>query len=175
MGRGQQALQLSHVLRKIVGGLDPAATQGAHGGGVGTRRTAQAQVNAPGVELSERAKRFSHHQWRVVGQHHPARADADTRGAASQVAHQHGGGRAGNAHHVVVLGQPIAGKAQFFSVLRGAQGNLQRVGHRAAFANGNQVQHGQNRAMGGGSHAPIVRRLAALCWAALLNRHGWQG
>jgi hypothetical protein len=49
----------------------------------------------------------------MVGQHHAARAHADGLRATGDVAHQHGRGRAGNAGHVVVLGQPVAGKAQF--------------------------------------------------------------
>jgi hypothetical protein len=48
----------------------------------------------------------------MVGQHHAARAHADALRAPGDVAHQHGGGRAGNAGHVVVLGQPVARETQ---------------------------------------------------------------
>jgi hypothetical protein len=57
----------------------------------------------------------------------------------------------------VVLGQPVARKAQLFGVLGGAQGDLQRLGHGAAFAHGDQIEHGQGRAMGGsGCTMPLL-------------------
>ena len=155
LGRRQQALQFGHVLRKVVGRLHAAAAQRAHGGGVGAGRAAQAQVDTAGVELGQRAKGFGHHQRRMVGQHHAARAHADALRAPGNVSHQHGGGRAGNAGHVVVLGQPVARKTQRFGVLRGAQGDLQRLGDGAAFAHGDQIEHGKSGAWGS-SHGPIV-------------------
>jgi hypothetical protein len=88
------------------------AAQRTHGGAVGARCAAQPQVDATGVELGQRAKGLGHDQRRVVGQHDAARADADALRAPGDVAHQHGGGRTGDAGHVVVLGQPVAGEAE---------------------------------------------------------------
>ena len=79
----------------------------------------------------------------MVGQHDAARAHTNLLRGACDVADQHGRGRTRNARHIVVLGQPVAGEAQLFSLLRGAHGNLQSIGHRSAFAHGDQVQHGQ--------------------------------
>jgi hypothetical protein len=49
------------------------------GGAVGARGAAQAQVDASGVQRGQGAELLGHHQRRVVGQHHAARADADGR------------------------------------------------------------------------------------------------
>jgi len=55
----------------------------------------------------------------------------------------------------VVLGQPVAFETQAFGVLRRAQGNAQRIGHRAALAHGHEVQHGQGDIVQG-SHGMIL-------------------
>ena len=84
------------------------APQRLRRGVVGARRAAQAEVDAARIQRRQRAELLGDLQRRVVGQHDAARADADPRGAAGDVADQHRGGGAGDARHVVVLGQPVA-------------------------------------------------------------------
>ncbi len=79
----------------------------------------------------------------MVGKHHPARANANSARAASDITHQHGGGRTGDTRHVVVLGQPVALEPQPFDMLGGTQRNGERVGHRTAFTDGDQIKHRQ--------------------------------
>ena len=79
----------------------------------------------------------------MVGQHDAARAHANRLRSTGDMTHQHSRSRAGNAGHVVMLSQPVTGKAQFFGMLRCAHSNFQRISHGAAFAYGDQVQHGQ--------------------------------
>ena len=79
----------------------------------------------------------------MVGQHDAARTHANLLRGARDMADQHGRGRTRNAGHIVVLGQPVAFKAQFFCLPGRAHGDLQGVGHGAAFAHGDQVEHGQ--------------------------------
>ena len=156
--RPEQALQLADLAREVVFGFDVVAAQGLHGGAVGAGRAAQAQVDAAGVELGQRAEGLGHDQRRVVGQHDAARADADALRAPCDMAHQHGRGRTGDAGHVVVFGQPVAGEAEGFGLLGGAQGDGEGLGHRAAFANGHQVQHGQGDVLER-FHQTILRHL----------------
>ncbi len=73
---------------------------------IGAGGAAQPQVDAAGKQRRQRRELLGHLQRRVVGQHDAAGADADARGAAGDVADQHRGGGAGDARHVVVLGQP---------------------------------------------------------------------
>ena len=62
----------------------------------------------PGIERRQRAELLGDDQRRVVGQHDPAGAHADGRGARRDVADHDRGGGAGDARHVVVLGVPEA-------------------------------------------------------------------
>ena len=139
----QQALQLRHFAGKVVLGLDPVAAQRAHGDAVGTRCAAKAEVDTIRIHLGQRAEGFRHHQRRMVGQHDSARADTHAAGAAGDVADQHGCRGTRDAWHVVVLRQPVAGKAECLDMLRRAQGNRQCVGDGASFADRNKVEHGQ--------------------------------
>ena len=145
--RGQQALQLGHVLRKIISRLGAFTPQRAHGCLVGTGRAAQTEVNSSGIQLGQRAKRLGHHQRCMVRQHDAAGTDPQRVGTSSDITDQHGRGRTGNALHVVMLGQPVAGKAQTFRMLRGSQRNRQCIRHCAAFADGDEIEHGQGNVL----------------------------
>lgn len=107
----------------MVGAVEIAA-QGACGGLVGAGCTAQAQVDALRIQRSQRAELFGHMQRGVVGQHDAAGAHTDGLGAAGDMADQYGGGGAGDARHVVVLGQPVALIAPALGVL----GQIEHVG-----------------------------------------------
>ena len=85
---------------------------------IGAGGAAQPQVDAAGKQRRQRRELLGHLQRRVIGQHDAAGADADARGPAGDVADQHRGGGAGDARHVVVLGQPEPVVAPAFGVPR---------------------------------------------------------
>jgi len=55
---------------------------------------------------------------------------------------QHCGGRARDAVHVVMLGQPVAPVAPFFDVARQIERIAQRLRGVAAFDDGGKIEHG---------------------------------
>src|SRR5436305_1178157 len=101
-----------------------AASSGV-GIAIGRPRRRLRNVRPDGLQGAEL---LGDHQRRVVGQHDPARADADALGGVGDVPDQHGRRRAGDPRHVVVLGEPVAVVAQPF---RGA-GEVQGVAQRLA-------------------------------------------
>jgi hypothetical protein len=127
--RCQQGPQFRHLFREIVAVARQIAAQCAHGRAVGTRCTAEPQVDAPRVQRRQRAEVFRHHQRRVVGQHDAARADTDARGLARDMTDQHRGRCAGDAVHIVVLGQPVSPEAELLDV-GDRPGHLQLAQHR---------------------------------------------
>ena len=92
-------------VRRAASGSRRSARAGAL---VGAGRAAEPEIDPAGVQRLQRAELLGDHQRRVVGQHDAAGADADRRRAPGHVADRHRGRRAGDAGHVVVLGQPVA-------------------------------------------------------------------
>ncbi|SOC36994.1 hypothetical protein SAMN05892877_103336 [Rhizobium subbaraonis] len=145
LDRTQQCHQIDHVLGKVVGrGLEIAA-QGARGVHVGARRAAEPEVDAPGEERLEGAELFGDDQRRVVGQHDAAGADADRLRARSNMLDHQSGGRACDAAHAVVLGEPEALVAFLFRFLRQLPGIGQRLGDGAAFDDGRKIEDREAR------------------------------
>ena len=97
----------------------------------------------PGIQRLQRAELLGDHQRRVVRQHDAAGADADRRGAAGDVADHDRGRRAGDAGHVVVLGEPEAPVAEAFGVAREIDAVAQGVGGRRALRHGGEVEDGK--------------------------------
>ncbi|MOA01734.1 hypothetical protein D3C78_1211550 [compost metagenome] len=141
--RAEQVFQFLDVLREIIVAARALAAQRAGGVLVGTRCAAQPQVDASRIEGGEGAELFGDHQRCMVGQHDATGADPDARSASRQVADQHGGGGAGDAVHVVVLGHPEAGEAQRLHMPGQGQGIVQGLGRPAIVADGAQVEHGK--------------------------------
>ncbi|MNN21223.1 hypothetical protein D3C81_1345350 [compost metagenome] len=133
--------QFGHILRELVGTVEVAA-QCACGGVVGTRRAAQTQIDAPRIQRSQRAELFGDLQRRVIGQHDAAGADADGRRATGDMADQHRSGGAGDAGHVVVLGQPEAAVAPALGVLGQIKHVAEGLLRAGAFTDGGQVENG---------------------------------
>ncbi len=115
--------QLDDVLREAVGAGFEIAAQRPRGQHVGAGRAAEAKVDAAGMERGERAELLGNDQRRVVGQHDAAGADADGRGAGGDMADDDGGRGAGDARHVVMLGEPVAVVAEPL----GMAGEIERV------------------------------------------------
>lgn len=142
--RGQEiAHQLDDILRETVSAGLEVAPQGARGVHVGAGSPAETEIDAARKQGGQRAELLGDDQRRMVGQHDAAGADADGFGAAGNMGDDHGCGGAGNARHVVVLGQPVALVAQPL----GMAGKIERVGQRlrciAAFDDWRQVENGQ--------------------------------
>ena len=171
LGGAQQSLQLGDIAREVFFGLHPVTAQGAHGQWVGARGAAQAQVDAAGVELGQRAKGLCYHQRRMVGQHDAARAHPDAFGSPGQMPHQHGGSRTGDALHIVVLGDPVAHKAQTLGVLHCLARHVQGLGDGMALAHGHQVKHGQRKRWGAGHGGQSKTALCAAPLAFTAREH----
>ena len=118
------------------------AAQGAGGVGIGAGRAAQAQIDPPRIEGFKGAELLGDHQRRMVRQHYPTGANPNATGAGSQITDQHGGGRTGDAVHVVVLGHPETGVAERFHMLGQGQGVMQGLRRAAVGANRREVQGG---------------------------------
>jgi len=159
LARTEQRLQLLDLGGKVVGTAQAVAPQRLRSVGVGPRRAAQAQVDAPGIERLEGAELFGHHQRRMVRQHHPAGPDANARSAARQVADQHGRGRAGDAVHVVMLGHPEAREIQCFDMPGQRQRIAQRLCRAAVIANGRKVEGGKANLLDAGHGGPGQRKM----------------
>ena len=135
-GLGKVVPQFHHVPGKLVDVPSQGPPQRMGGDLIGARRPADAEVDAPGVQGLQGAELLGNDQRCMVRQHHPAGAHADGRGAARDVADDHGGGGAGDAAHVVVLRHPIAPVAPTFGVPGEVEGVGQRLGRIAAFDDG---------------------------------------
>ncbi|MCY1304094.1 hypothetical protein D9M68_847010 [compost metagenome] len=157
LARAEQGFQFLHVAGEIIGTAQAIAAQGPRGEVVGTGGAPQAQFDAARIEAGEGAELLGDHQRRVVGQHDPARTQADAGGAASQVGQQHGSGRAGDAFHVVVLGHPETREAQALDVARQLQGIVQGLGGATVVADGREIEDGKGQ-VGQGRHGQDLGR-----------------
>ena len=133
-------LQLHDVTREVVGARLEVAAQRACGQPVRPRRTSEAELDAPGEKSGQRAELLGDHERRMIRQHDAAGADADRLRAGGDVADDDRRGRAGDAGHVVVLGQPEAPVVPAFGVLREVEGVAQRGGGVAAQADGGEIE-----------------------------------
>ena len=136
-------MQLEHVLREVVAAACQVAAQGAGGGLVGAGRAAEAEVDAAREQRFEGAELLGDYQRCVVRQHDAAGADTDARGGAGHVGNHDCGGGAGDAGHVVVLGEPVTGVARPVGQLRQFARVAQGVGRRAAGGDGGEVEYGK--------------------------------
>ena len=124
-----------------------ALRRSAYGGDlVGAGRAADPEVDAARVQRLEHPELLGDHERLVVRQHHAARADAERGGRARQVGDQHRRRRAGDAGHVVVLGNPVAQVAEPLDVA----GEVDRVAQRLADGrSGRDRREIENRDAGG--------------------------
>ncbi|MCY1170616.1 hypothetical protein D9M73_106960 [compost metagenome] len=139
---GEIALQLDHILRKGIGVAVEIAAHRARDDLVRARSAAEPQVDPPGKQRVERAELFGNGERRMVGQHDPARADADGGGRIADMRQHHRCRRAGDAGHAVMLGGPIARKAEPFDMRCNVGGIGQGLRHTAAFNDGDEIEQG---------------------------------
>ena len=108
----------------------------------GPWRATQTQIDTPRKECVERPELFGNLEGGVIGQHDPARTDADTLRRISDMRQNHGSRTAGNALHRVVFRHPIAFAARFLGPLRQGDGGLEAFGESAAFADRDEIEDG---------------------------------
>ena len=152
----KQLLEISDIPREVGFGFHAITSQCPHGCPVRSRSPPQAQIDSVGVQFGERAKGLGNHQRRVIWQHDTTGADADAGCPAGNIAHQYRGGRTRYSLNIVVFSQPVSGKAERLGVPGCSQGYGKRIRHRTAFADGNEVKHGQGHVVKG-FHAGSVR------------------
>ena len=113
------------------------------GGLVGAGSTAEAEVDAAGIEGFEGAELLGDDQRRVVGQHDAAGADADRRGAGADMSEADRGGGAGDAGHGMVLGHPEAPVAELLGMTGKVEGVAQGQTGVTAFDDRGEVEDGE--------------------------------
>ena len=138
-----------------------AAQRAAQGIHVRAGGAAHAQVNALGVHFLQGAELLGDDIRGVVGQHHAAGAQADALGLRTDVGDEHGRGRGHDGLHIVVLGVPHAGVAQFLCFLCQLHGAGDGLCWSFALIDGAEVQDGKMRAFGHGG-GPSFASVGAL-------------
>nr|BFF25109.1 hypothetical protein GCM10025732_30740 [Glycomyces mayteni] len=113
---GEVAEEFGQELVEVVGLVQVVAERGSYGRDE-AEGASEAHVDAVFEERGEDAELLGDHQRAVVGQHDAAGADPDPRGRCGDGRRQDGGRRTGDAGHAVVLGHPVAVKAQFLGLL----------------------------------------------------------
>jgi hypothetical protein len=78
----------------------------------------------------------------------PAASSGPAANEVGNVAYQHGGGGAGNARHVVVLGHPVAPVAPALDVLRQVKRARQGLHRGLAHADWHQIEYGKRNHVG---------------------------
>jgi hypothetical protein len=125
---GKEPEQVHELIGEIVRGQRLGRAAQRRGRGlVRTRRPADAQVDAAGMQCLEHAELLGDHQRDMVRQHHPAGADPDDPGGVGNMADQHRRGRTGDTGHVVMLGDPEPPETQPLGVPGQLDGGAQRV------------------------------------------------
>ena len=142
--RGREPLhQLHHVLREGVDVALQRAAQRPRRRLIRAGRAAQAQVDAARMQGVQRAELLGDDQGRVVRQHDAAGPDADGLRRRRHRADDDRGRSAGDARHVVVLGQPEA----FVAEALGLAGQIESVGQRlrdiGALGHRGEVENGK--------------------------------
>ena len=82
--------QFFEQLGEVVAGLAEVATEGTHGVEVADGGTAEAKIDAAGVEGLEGTELLSDHKGCMIGQHDAAAPDVDGFGCGGYVADQQG-------------------------------------------------------------------------------------
>ena len=105
IGRTQIGHQLGHVIGELIARAH-APAHGAHHRLIPARRAAQPQIDPVAMNRRKRAELFGNGQGRMVGQHHPTRADADLFRVIRHMPQQNRGRRRGDAGHIMMLRHP---------------------------------------------------------------------
>ena len=102
---------------------------------------ADSKVDPPGIQCFQGSELLGNDQRGVIGKHDAARTHAQGGGSSGNMANQDGGSGAGDARHVVMLGQPKPGKSPRLSVLREVETIAKSFRNGAVGADGRQIEH----------------------------------
>jgi Phosphoesterase family len=108
---------------------------------VGAGSPPDPQIDPSGVHRLQRAELLRHGERRMVGKHHPARADPNRRRGRRDLADEDGWCRAGDARHVVMLCDPVPGEAPPLGVPSQVDAPAQRLAGRLPGRHRAQVEH----------------------------------
>jgi len=140
LGRLEIVHQLDDVVGELVGVGGEVASKRSGGGLVGARRPAETEVDSTRMESGEGAELFGDLKRRPVGQHDPARADADRRGRFGDISEADSGRGAGDPRHRMMLGHPEAVVAQALDVAGEVRGIAERLTGVAPLDDRRQVE-----------------------------------
>jgi hypothetical protein len=101
---------------------------------VAARGAADPEINAPGIERLQHAELLGDLERAVMAQHDPARADPQMPGLGRHQRHHDLGRAPGEPGRSVVLGQPVAAKAEAIGMAGQLDGFKERVARGHALA-----------------------------------------
>jgi hypothetical protein len=139
--RSQQGLQFHDIMGEILGGRGQIRTQRARGSLIGAGGAAGPEIDAAPVKRFQRTELLCDDQRRMVWQHHAARSNTNGPGAAGDIADHHRGRSAGDAGHIMMLGEPEPLVIPAFGVLRQIEPIVEGLGRIAALIDRRQVQN----------------------------------
>ena len=140
---------------------------------IGAWRATEPEIDAVRVERSQRTELLRDHERRMVRKHDAAGAHPNGSGAASHVTDDHGRGRARDARHVVMLGEPEAAVAQLVRALSQAERIAKGLGGRGALGHRRKIENGKRNhrcvTCGEAEASTVPRRRLAGCSANTRN------
>ena len=137
---GEIALQLDDVVGELVRVAVQVAAQCLCDTLVRSRRASQPKVDPPGKQRIERPELFGDDQRRMIGQHDPARTDADRLRRRGDMRDHHRGRGGGDPLHAVMLRHPIAVISVCLCVPCKVRGVRERLRHRAGVGDGDEIE-----------------------------------
>ena len=153
-------MKLDHIARELADVGGKVAAHRISRRLIGARRATKPEVDPPGEQRRERAELLGDLERRMVGQHDPARPDANRAGSARNIGQRHRGRRAGDPRHRMMLGHPEAAIAEALGSSCKVAGVAQRNAGIAAFGNRREIEDGQ------GDHREYMGSGTALCHAS---------
>ena len=107
---------------------------------IAARGASDSEVDASRMERRERAELFGNDERRVIGKHDAPGPDANVRGTARDMRDDDRRRGAGDAFHVVVLGQPEAFVAEALGVTGEVEAVAKRNARRRALGDVREVE-----------------------------------
>ena len=140
--RTEKCLQFTNVIGETIG-AGRIAAKGAQCSLIGAGSATKPEIDAPRIERFKRAKLFRDNDRRMVRQHDSARAHANGFGASGNISDDDRSSSAGNADHVVVLGQPETPIPPALSVLRQIERMVQGVRRGGSLRDECKIKNGE--------------------------------